>query len=359
MLTILVAGLSLAWPIAAPRAEVVVGFANPLSGPYAQTGQSNLLGVMAAVERLNASGGLLGQPVRLVTADDRCGVDDAVAAATTLVDADAVMVVGHLCSHSSLMAAAVYDVAEVVMITPDSTHPQLTEEGRPNVFRVIGRDDDQAAAAAALIASRWPESRLAVLHDGTTYAEALATETRVALRLRDVDVVLLERYAPHQADYETLIEALREAGIDLLYIAGYGPDAGRIVRDARRAGLPLQVMGGDGREMEGFWAEAAGAAEAAIFTSPPAPIPVEGAPSDGGRSSEFTAGALRAYAAVEVWAEAVRRAGSLETKAVLRKLRLGHFDTTLGPLAFDAKGDLVGDAWAWRTWHDGQTILLE
>ena len=62
-----------------------------------------------------------------------------------LVEAGVVVVIGHFCSHASLMAAAIYEAVGIVMITPDSTHPRLTEEGRRNVFRLTGRDDRLAA----------------------------------------------------------------------------------------------------------------------------------------------------------------------------------------------------------------------
>ena len=60
-----------------------------------------------------------------------------------------------MCSHSSLLAAGIYETADVLMITPFSTHPRLTEEGRQNVFRLIGRDDDQGKLAGDFLADRF------------------------------------------------------------------------------------------------------------------------------------------------------------------------------------------------------------
>ena len=105
-----------------------------------------------AVEDLNARGGVLGERVRMVTADDSCGLQTAVNAARALVEAGWPFVMGHACSHSSLLAAGIYETADVIMITPFSTHPRLTEEGRENVFRLIGRDDDQGKLAV----TSWP-----------------------------------------------------------------------------------------------------------------------------------------------------------------------------------------------------------
>jgi len=144
---LLLGALALTLPGSA-AAEIRLGFASPLSGPYAQTGGDSRAAVELAVADLNRNGGVLGQPVRLVIADDACGLQQAIEAARKLVSAGAPAVIGHLCSHSSLLAAGIYETADVLMITPGSTHPRLTEEGRQNVFRLNGRDDQQGKLAA-------------------------------------------------------------------------------------------------------------------------------------------------------------------------------------------------------------------
>ena len=144
----LIFGMALA--TAAPHnaaAEIPIGFANPLTGAFAQSGERYRIATEMAIEDLNARGGVLGQQVKLIVADDGCGMQRAMDAARTLVEAGVSFVVGHACSHSSLLAAGIYETADVLMITPSSTHPRLTEEGRQNVFRLIGRDDDQGRLA--------------------------------------------------------------------------------------------------------------------------------------------------------------------------------------------------------------------
>lgn len=83
------------------RAEIRIGFASPLSGPYALSGTRSLIAVQMAVRQLNETGGVLGEPLALTAVDDLCGLEKAVGAAHELVAAGVVMVVGHMCSHSS------------------------------------------------------------------------------------------------------------------------------------------------------------------------------------------------------------------------------------------------------------------
>ena len=70
--------------------------------------------------------------------------------------------------------------------------------------------------------------------------------------------------------------------------------------------------------------------------------------------------APEAYAAVEVWGQAVRRAGTTAPAAVAEALRSHHFQAVKGEVGFDTKGDMVGPAtWVWYGWRDGMYLPLE
>lgn len=357
--------LGLGLPASAVGAADVarLGFASALSGPYAATGERDRNAFEAAIEELNAGGGLLGVRVEGVVVDDACGIEEAVQAASDLILAGVLAVVGHMCSHSSLMAASLYEAASIPMLTPYSTHPRLTEEGRHNVFRLIGRDDDQGALAGDLIALRWPEQRVAIVHDGSTYGAGLAAETRARLRWRGDEEILYQRYEPDAATYADLAATLDDVGAEVVFIGGYGPDAGRIVRAARDQGLETQFLGGDGLDMEGFWATAGKSGEGTVFSDRPIAdfdqVPAELVAHLEADGVSRHPSELGTYAAVQVWAAAVRRAGSFEPQAVIRELARGWFDTLLGDVAFDAKGDLRSARWTWHTWSEGRHVPVD
>ena len=343
------------------QAEVKIGFASPLSGDYAVSGGRNRTAVEVAVRNINDSGGVLGEPVALVAVDDACGLERAVEAARQLVAAGVVMVVGHMCSHSSLLAAGVYETADVLMISPSSTHPRLTEEGRRNVFRLNGRDDHQGQLAAGFLAGGWSGDEIAILHDGSVYGEGLASQTRRHLRARGVREALYERYPPGATDHADLAARLEAAAIEVLYVGGYGPDAARILRAVRARGDDLQLVGGDGLGMEEFWAIAGGAAEGTVFSARPSPavLPAAGLLAElRPRGSGTRSGGMAAYAAVEVWRQAVERAGSVTLTVVADMLRRGRFATVLGAVGFDDKGDLAGASWQWQRWSAGTYLPL-
>jgi branched-chain amino acid transport system substrate-binding protein len=236
--------LSLTIDGAGAAEEIRIGFATPLTGPFATTGAGHRTAVELAVKDLNERGGVLAHPIQLVSADDACGIEEAETAAQQLVDAGVLFVIGHLCSHSSLMAAPVYEAAGVPMMTTTASHPRLTEEGRGNVFRLIGRDDVQGRLAGDLLAEWRPRGRIAILHDGSTYGAGLAAEVRQRLHEHRMAEDLDTAYQPGLEDYSALVGQLQRAAIDMVYVGGYGPDAARIVRAAREHGDDLQLVGG-------------------------------------------------------------------------------------------------------------------
>ena len=125
----------------ARRAEILIGVAGPMTGKDAWFGEQMQRGAALAVADINAAGGVLGEQVELITVDDFCDPEQAVAAARKLVSDGVIFVVGHYCSGASIPASEVYEAAGVLQISPASTNPMLTELGRANVFRVVDRDD--------------------------------------------------------------------------------------------------------------------------------------------------------------------------------------------------------------------------
>ena len=132
------------------RADVLIGLAGPITGKNAWFGEQMERGAAMAVADLNAAGGVLGQQVQLITADDFCDPEQAVAAAKKLVSDGVIFVVGHFCSGASIPASEIYAAAGVLMISPTSTNPMLTELGRANVFRLDYRDDAVGIAGRQL-----------------------------------------------------------------------------------------------------------------------------------------------------------------------------------------------------------------
>src|SRR5687768_11134799 len=120
--TIAIAALIAAFSSAA-GAEVVIGVAGPMTGERAWYGEQMQRAAELAVADINAAGGVLGQQVQLIAADDSCDPQQAVAAAQNLVSQGVTFVGGHFCSGASIAASEVYEAAGVVQISPISSNP--------------------------------------------------------------------------------------------------------------------------------------------------------------------------------------------------------------------------------------------
>ncbi|MEM9443480.1 MAG: branched-chain amino acid ABC transporter substrate-binding protein, partial [Pseudomonadota bacterium] len=167
---LLFAGFTIACLMAhAVRAEILIGVSAAMSGSYAVYGEITLNGADTAVAELNAAGGVLGEHVDIVIADDFCSGDQAIAAAQKLVSAGVVFVVGHPCSGGAIPASKIYDREEVLMISTFASNPRLTDEGGDYIFRIYGRDDQQGVIAGDMLADRWARANIAIIHDGEAY----------------------------------------------------------------------------------------------------------------------------------------------------------------------------------------------
>ena len=346
------------------RADVLIGVAGPITGGLAWFGEQLERGAAQAVADINAAGGLLGEQVELITVDDYCDPGQAIAAAKKLVSDGVIFVVGHYCSAASIPASEIYHAAGVLQITPSSSNPMLTELGRANVFRIQNRDDAVGMAIGNYLADHWPDDNIAILHDNTAFGKYIAEEAKKQLNHRGLTEAIYQAYVPGRADYGAEVDALQAADVAVAFIGGYHPEIGLMARLARDRGYPVQLMAGTNLGTEEFSLIAGPAAEGTIFTDHADPRRrAEAAPvAERFRASGFEpeGDTLYAYAAVQAWAQAAEKAGSLELPAMIASLREHQFDTVLGPIDFDEKGDLTVQSPAWYVWHaDGTYVPLE
>jgi branched-chain amino acid transport system substrate-binding protein len=347
------------------EAEIRIATAAPMTGIYAWAGERFQRGAELAVENLNSTGGVLGQDVELIVGDDFCDADQAVALARKFVSDGVVLVAGHWCSHASIPASKVYEEAGILQIAPGSASAKLTDEGGPNVFRVCGRDDRQGIMIADYLAEHWAGKGIAILDDGTTWGEGVANGARQRLRERGVRVVLDEAIPPGEEEYSALVSRMRDAGVEVFFLGGYHREAGLIFRHARDRGYPLRLIANSAMALEDFPMIAGPELEGTIMA---AMTYTGDRPEAREVVAEFQAGGyepfgytLYAYAAIQVWTQAVTAAGSLDLDAVTAVMHSRQFDTVLGRIGFDAKGDVTGfEPWGWFVWQaDGTYVPLE
>ena len=193
----------------------------------------------------------------------------------------------------------------------------LTEQGRANVFRVIGRDDAQGIVAGNYLADHWGDKKIAILHDGTTYGKGLADETKKQLNKRGVTEAIYEAYAPGEERLFGRDRCVAGGGYRRVVCRrvsyrgrAHGPcgTRPRLLGSARLGRCP-----GD----RGVWPHrrSRGRGHSLHLLSPTraeTPKRRRSSSGSGPRTSSPQGYTLLSYAAVQVWAQAVEKAGSLE-----------------------------------------------
>ncbi|HUG62354.1 MAG TPA: branched-chain amino acid ABC transporter substrate-binding protein, partial [Methylomirabilota bacterium] len=353
--------LALLLSLAPVRADVVIGVAGPLSGAFAPVGDEIVAGVTVAVDRLNAAGGIAGERVVVETADDKCDATTGAAVANQLVGRGAALVVGHACTAAALPAASVYAGNGIVFISPAATNPRLTDEGvGPGVFRLAPRSDGQPRAIGDYLAEVFAGDRIAFVHDGGVYGQGLAEGARAVFEATGTRAVVTQSYTPGEDSQNALIGVLQDAVVDVVVIGGLHADAAVIASQMRSRGLGALIVGGEALGLEEFRDLAGPAAEGVVFALP---IDLARLPEAQTAVADFralgiepTGATLPAFAAVELYATAVEEAGDDAFSAVIAELAGGAFETVIGSVSFDGKGDRSGSGWALNVWRDGAPV---
>jgi branched-chain amino acid transport system substrate-binding protein len=358
------------------RGEIKLAVAAPMTGGSAAFGAQFKNGVEQAVEDINASGGILGQKIGLSIGDDRADPKEGVSVANKLVGDGVKFVVGHFNSGVTIPSSGVFAENDVLVITPGATNPKITERGLWNMFRICGRDDQQGGAAGAILAERFKDKRIAMVHDKTTYGQGLAEETRKAINAKGLKEVFFEGINVGEKDYSALVSKLKAARPDLIYWGGLHDTGGLIVRQLRDQSVKAIFMGADGIADDEFAAIAGPGAEGTLMTFSPDPRlnPANKQIIEVFRTKrrfEPQAYTLYSYAAVQVIKQAIEEAKSPDPRKVADVMHSGKvFDTVLGGLSFDRKGDVTGYTlggkkkdryvlYVWKTGPDGRVTYFE
>lgn len=345
------------------RAEdIKIGLAAALTGNIAAIGEQMSVGAEQAVSDINAAGGINGNKLVLVKGDDACDPKQAITVAGQMASAGVKFVVGHACSGTSIAASKVYSEENILMMTPTSTQPELTEAGLTNVFRICGRDDQEAPAQLQYFLKHFAGKKIAIVWDSSAGQRSMGEQFKKELNAAGVKEVFSEQYTTGEKDFSALITKLKQNGIQVLDIAGYYTEAALITRQIKQQGLDTQVIGDDAVATPEFWSITGPAGEGVLMSFQPdvtkradAKSVVDRIQKSGHESGSYV---LYTYAAVQAYAEAIRHAGT-DPRKVATALRQAPISTLLGNINFDAKGDAVGSSYVIYRWHDGKYIEAE
>lgn len=335
-----------------------IATAGPMTGQYAAFGSQMRAGAEQAVADLNQAGGVLGRQLALEIGDDACDPRQAVSVANQLASRRVALVAGHFCSGSSIPARDVYAEEGVLQISPASTNPRYTDEGKWNTFRVCGRDDQQGQVAGRYIAQNMRDRRVAVLHDNSAYGRGLAEETKKSLNAAGVQEALFSAYTPGERDYSAIVSRLQQANIGVVYIGGYHTESGLILRQAKERGMNITLIGGDALVTNEFWQITGAAGEGTMMTFSSDPrkraSAAEVVQRFRARNIDPEGYVLYTYAAIQIWAAAAGRSNGTDPRRIAQLLKSGGpWQSVLGEISFTEKGDVTVPDYVFYVWRNG------
>jgi branched-chain amino acid transport system substrate-binding protein len=229
--------------------EIVLGHYASLTGAQATFGQSTDNGIQLAIDEINAAGGVNGKKVRVITYDDKGDAREAGNAVTRLVTKDGVVaVLGEVASSLSLVAAPVCQDNGIPMVSPSSTNPKVTEQG-DMIFRVCFIDPFQGFVCAKFAREHegLKATKAAILYDQVAaYAVGLQDEFAKAFEQQGGEIVSRQTYQEGDQDFSAQLTAIRATQPDVIFIPGYYTDVGNIALQARKLGIKVPLLGGDG-----------------------------------------------------------------------------------------------------------------
>jgi branched-chain amino acid transport system substrate-binding protein len=332
--------------------EIVVGHYASMTGAEATFGQSTDNGVRMAVDEINAAGGAGGKKFHVITYDDKSDAREAATAVTRLVTNDHVTaVLGEVASKLSLEGAPICQQNGVPMITPSSTNPKVTEVG-DMIFRVCFIDPFQGLVCAKFARENLKAQKAAILYDQSqTYSVGLQAEFEKSFVKLGGQITTKAAYQKGEQDFTSLLTSIRSTKPDIIFLPGYYNDVGTIASQARKIGITVPLLGGDGWESPVLAKVAGDAINGCFYSnhySPQDPSPkvqdfIQKYKKLYGNTPDSMA--ALGYDATQILRDAINRAGSLSGTSIAAQLaKTKDFDGVTGKITIDDHHNAVKSA---------------
>lgn len=334
--TVLAAGTGFA------AGEVTVGIMVPTTGGTATDGKDMENGIKLAINEINAGGGLLGKQIDSITGDDACDPQQAVAAASKLISAGVVGVVGGYCSGATLPTFKLYGEAKMPFVVTASNSTALIGANMGTSFMINSTGDAQADTAVGLF-EKLGVKTIAIINMGDAYSADLAKIARAKWEAKGHKVVAYEVVSKGEQDFSSLVTTLKSKKPDAVFWTAYYAEGALLIKQLRQGGYRGKIAIGDGSNSPKLIEIAGRAAEGVYCFSNPIVDYLPGAKDwaakykktfkvDPGPYSTLS------YDGMMLFADAVKRAGSFDHEAVIKALKATHdYQGIAGPISFTDK----------------------
>ena len=253
-----------------PGQTIKIGMGAPMTGDNAAFGVDISQGATLAVQD---AGQFQGFSFELDAQDDGGAPEGGAAVANLFVaDPQIVAVAGHIFSGATQAAMPIYEAAGIPMMSPSATNPPLTQSGSTVFNRCVFTDGKQGTFAANYLFGTLGVTKLAVMHDGTTYGQGIAQVVNDVFISLGGEVVAFQAITPGESDYSAVLADIASKAPDAIFYGGYTAEAVVLVNQKAAAGLPDAIFFSDeGIYGQDFLDRTAANSEGVYATSSPLP----------------------------------------------------------------------------------------
>jgi branched-chain amino acid transport system substrate-binding protein len=351
---------------AAAQTPIKIGASMSVTGTYAKPGTYQKQGYDVCIDELNAKGGILGRKVELVIYDDQSQPATAVRLYEKLITEDKVDAV--MGPYSSAVSEAVANVTEKykkVMVAPLAATTSIFKKGRKYIFMVITPAENYLEGLIDMAAKRGLKT-VAIINEDTLFPKASASGTVEAAKKRGMQVVLQEAYPKGNTDFSALLVKIKAANPDVLAAGTYFDDAVAITRQMKELNVNPKMfgltVGGDLPEFYNLLKQNAEYVYGSTQWDDSLPYPGQKeflaaykAKFKGQEPSYHTAAG---YAGCLIYAEAVKRAGTLDADKVRDQLLKMEIKTAFGEYKVEPDGFQIAHKMVMLQWQDGKRIVV-
>jgi branched-chain amino acid transport system substrate-binding protein len=356
--------LSDALPVAA-QTPIRIGASLSLTGTYAQPGSYQKEGYELCAEHLNAKGGMLGRKVEFVMYDDQSMPATAVRLYEKLITEDKVDAV--MGPYSSPITEAVANVSEKyqkVLVSPLAATTSIFRKGRKYIFMVISPAEAYLEGLVDMAAKRGLKT-VAIVNEDTLFTKASAVGVAEIAKQKGMQVVFQEAYPKGNTDFSALLVKMKAANPDVIAASTYFDDAVAITRQMKELNVNPKMygvtVGGDLPKFYDLLKQNAEYVYGSTQWEASLPYPgqkefVDAYQKKFGHEPVYHSAA--GYAGCIIYAEGVRRAGTLDSDKVREQLLKLKTRTFFGDYKVDADGFQTAHKMVMFQWLDGKKVTV-
>jgi branched-chain amino acid transport system substrate-binding protein len=337
---------------------IKIGFSVALTGGLASSGKAHLLSKQIWVEEINANGGLLGRPVKLVYYDDQTNASTLPGIYAKLLDIDKVdLLMGHATNLIGAAMPLIMERKKLVMVllalgsNAEFKYPRYFQSAPfgPDSKGVLSQNFFEVAKTLS------PEPKtVALVGADAEFSNNVLTGARENAKKYNLRIVYDRAYPPATVDFSPIVRAVQATNPDVVLLASYPPDSVGMVRAATEIGLKTQLFGGAmvGAQYATLMQQLGDKLNRLVNYHIYVPSEKLSYPGIEQFLKKYQAQAKEAgtdplgfyqppfaYAAMQVLEQAIKATGTLNDEKLAEYIHANTFDTIVGPIRFNELGE--------------------